>query len=109
MSRSGCCVSATSSWGTLLLSGSYRSGETEGVYMSTITSEDNVLERVHTLEKGLEVQTATQGGAQATQAATQAGAQAAQAAATAGMGAAIVSGAVAFVVGLFLGITIARS
>ena len=66
-------------------------------------------QELDTVKCDLAVQTATQAGAQATQAATTAGAQATQAAAQAGMAAAVVSGAVAFVVGLFLGMAVVNS
>jgi len=53
-------------------------------------------------------QAATQAGQAATQAATQAGQAATTAAAQAGLATTVGAGAVAFVVGMFLGITIAR-
>ena len=75
---------------------------------------------VEDLKRQQEVSAATQAGTQATQAATQAGAEATQAAvqagqasttaaAQAGLASTVAAGAVAFVVGLFLGITIARA
>lgn len=78
-----------------------------------------VAEKLQMLEKEQAVQAATQSGAQATQAATQAGAQAAQmatqagqAAATgasiAGLAAAVASGAAGLIIGIFLGMSIAR-
>ena len=77
-------------------------------------------ENVQDVRHDLDVQAATQAGAQSTQAATQAGAQATQAAAQAGqaatqaaavsgLAAAVASGFVAFVVGIFLGMAITRS
>lgn len=84
---------------------------------SNMPSDSDLKQELDQVKQDLAVQAATQAGAQATQAATQAGAQATQAATTAGaqatqaaaqagMAAAIVSGAVAFVVGLFLGLSI---
>jgi hypothetical protein len=83
-------------------------------------TDDDLKQELETVKLDLAVQTATQAGAQATQAATQAGAQATQAAtqagmattnaaAQAGMAAAVISGAVAFVVGMFLGLAINNS
>lgn len=54
-------------------------------------------------------QAATQAGAQATQAATQAGQAATTAAAQAGLASTVAAGAVAFVVGVFMGMAIARA
>jgi hypothetical protein len=54
-------------------------------------------------------QAATQAGQAAAQAATQAGQAATTAAAQAGLATTVGAGAVAFVIGIFLGITIARS
>lgn len=65
---------------------------------------DTTTERVHALE----VAQATQAGAQATMAATQAGATSATAAAHAGTWATMAAGSVALVVGIFLGLTIAK-
>jgi hypothetical protein len=75
---------------------------------------------IEDLKRQHEVTEATQAGAQATQAATQAGAEATQAAvqagqattmaaAQAGLASSVAAGAVAMVVGLFLGMAIARS
>ena len=69
---------------------------------SSMPDNNELKQELDTVKCDLVVQTATQAGAQATQAATQAGAQATQAAA-------VVSGAVAFVVGLFLGMTVINS
>ncbi len=73
-------------------------------------AESNDLQQnVQDLRHDLDVQAATQAGAQATQAATQAGAQATQAAAVSGLAAAVASGFVCLVVGTLLGIAIAQS
>jgi hypothetical protein len=69
---------------------------------------DQLTERLSNLEKAQAVQAATQAGAEATQAATLAGAQATQAAAHAGTWSTMAAGAVALVVGMFLGVTITR-
>jgi hypothetical protein len=91
-----------------------------GVPMSTDTMQrGEVDEKVHELEKSQAVQAAAQSGAQATQAATQAGAQATQAAAQAGqaattgasiagLAAAVGAGFGGFIIGVFLGLAIAR-
>ena len=70
---------------------------------------NDVQQDVQDLRHDLDVQAATQAGAQSTQAATQAGAQATQAAAVSGVAAAVASGFVAFVIGIFLGMAIAKS
>ncbi len=73
-------------------------------------AESNDLQQnVQDLRHELDVQAATQAGAQATQAATQAGAQATQAAAVSGLAAAVACGFVCLVVGTLLGIAIAQS
>jgi hypothetical protein len=61
---------------------------------------------VETLKRDLAVQQATQAGAEATQSAAQAGQMATVTASQAGMSAAMISGFVALVVGLFLGMTV---
>jgi len=66
-------------------------------------------QRVSELEKAQAVQAATQAGAEATQAAAMSGAQATQAAAHAGTWATMAAGSISLVVGIFLGVTIARS
>jgi ElaB/YqjD/DUF883 family membrane-anchored ribosome-binding protein len=71
--------------------------------------ESDVAERLHSLETAQAVQTATEAGAQATMAATQAGASATTAAAHAGTWSTMASGAVGFVVGIFLGLAIGKS
>jgi hypothetical protein len=69
----------------------------------------DVAERVSALEKAQAVQAATQAGAEATQAATQAGMTATQAASQAGVVGMMAAGSIALIVGIFLGIAIARS
>lgn len=76
--------------------------------MSMPESTD-VAERLSALEKAQAVQAATQAGAEATQAATQAGTTATQAAAQAGIVGMMATGSIALIVGIFLGITIAKS
>jgi len=66
--------------------------------MKEITMENDDLERVHALET-----------AQATQAATLAGAQATQTAAHTGTWAVMAAGSVSLIVGIFLGMAIAKS
>jgi hypothetical protein len=75
---------------------------------TTSADQDDLGQRLSDLEKAQAVQAATQAGAQATQAATLAGAQATQAAAHAGTWSTMAAGAVALVVGMFLGVTITR-
>jgi hypothetical protein len=85
-----------------------------------MTESNDVQQEVQDLRHDLDVQAATQAGAQSTQAATQAGAQATQAAtqagqaatqaaAVSGVAAAVGSGFVAFVVGIFLGMAIVKA
>ncbi|MDP9456797.1 MAG: hypothetical protein M3Q60_13710 [Actinomycetota bacterium] len=85
-----------------------------------MTENNDVQQSVQDLRHDLDVQAATQAGAQATQAATQAGAQATQAAtqvgqaatqaaAVSGLAAAVAAGFVCLVVGTLLGIAIAQS
>jgi hypothetical protein len=76
--------------------------------MSMPESTD-VAERVSALEKAQAVQAATQAGAEATQAATQAGMTATQAASQAGVVGMMAAGSIALIVGIFLGIAIAKS
>jgi hypothetical protein len=76
--------------------------------MSMPDSTD-VAERLGAVEKAQAVQAATQAGAEATQAATLAGAEATQAAAHAGTIGIMAAGSVALIVGIFLGIAIAKS
>ena len=76
---------------------------------ATSTPDQNDLaQRLSDLEKAQAVQATTQAGAEATQAATLAGAQATQAAAHAGTWSTMGAGAIALVVGIFLGVTISR-
>ncbi|MFD9432038.1 hypothetical protein [Streptomyces sp. NPDC060002] len=65
--------------------------------------------KIQTLETGLAVQEAAMAGAQATQAATQAGMTSTFTATQAGTWSVMAVGSVALVVGLFLGITIAKN
>ena len=74
-----------------------------------MAESNDVQQDVQDLRHDLDVQAATQAGAQSTQAATQAGAQATQAAAQAGLAAAVGSGFVAFIVGIFLGMAIVKT
>ena len=69
---------------------------------------DDVAKRVEQLEKTQAVQAATHAGAEATHAASLAGAQATQAAAHAGTWMTMAAGSVALVVGMFLGLAIAK-
>ncbi|MDX6592802.1 MAG: hypothetical protein QOJ13_1998 [Gaiellales bacterium] len=76
---------------------------------SQTTTQEDMGQRMSALEKAQAVQAATQAGAEATQAATLAGAQSTQAAAHAGTWATMAAGSIALVVGIFLGVTIAKS
>ena len=69
---------------------------------------DDLKERIHALETAQATAAATTAGMEATNAATTAGLQAAQAAATAGTFAVMAAGSVSLIVGLFLGMTIAK-
>lgn len=71
-----------------------------------MATEEDLAQRVHALETAQAVQAAVQVGAQATQAAVQAGAATTTAAAHAGTWAVFVTGGVAFVAGIFLGVNI---
>ncbi len=71
--------------------------------------ENDMSERVQSLETAQAVQVATQTGAQATQAATQAGQAATTAAAHAGTWATMGAGGAGLIVGMFLGLAIAKS
>jgi hypothetical protein len=75
----------------------------------SMQDSNDLTERVHALETGQAVQTAIQTGAQATQAATDAGMTAANVATHAGTWTTMVAGAAALIVGIFLGIAIAKS
>jgi hypothetical protein len=74
-----------------------------------MAENNDVQQDVQDLRHDLDVQAATQAGAQSTQAATQAGQAATQAAAVSGVAAAVGSGFVAFVVGIFLGMAIVKA
>ena len=65
-------------------------------------------QEIETMKIDLAVQQATQAGAQATQAATQAGQATTQAAAHAGVMMTMAAGWVGFIVGIFLGLAMAR-
>lgn len=64
--------------------------------------------KVHDLEKALAVEQATQAGVQATQAATQAGMTSTFSAAHAGTWSVMGAGSIALVVGLFIGVAVAK-
>ena len=74
-----------------------------------MAESNDVQQQVQDVRHDLDVQAATQAGAQATQAATQAGAQATQAAAMSGLAAAVASGFIALIVGIFLGMAIVKA
>lgn len=71
--------------------------------------QNDLQQKVQQLEKAQEVAAATQVGAQATQAAAQAGQAATAAASMAGLGGTVAAGAVSLIVGIFLGMAIARA
>lgn len=71
--------------------------------------ESDVQGRLNSLETAQAVQAATAAGAQATMAATQAGQSATTAAAHAGTWSTMAAGAGGFIVGIFLGLAIAKS
>lgn len=70
---------------------------------------DELRERIHALETAQATQAATTAGMEATNAATTAGLQAAQAAAQAGTWAVMVASSAGLVVGMFLGMAIAKA
>ena len=70
------------------------------------TAPKDVRGEIQDLRKAMEVQAATQAGAQATQAAAQAGAQATQAAAQAGTWSTMLAGGAGLVVGMFLALAL---
>lgn len=72
-------------------------------------STDELAKELEELKTQVAVQGATAAGAQATQAATQAGAAATQAAGMAGLASAVGAGAAGFIVGLFMGMAIAKA
>jgi hypothetical protein len=71
--------------------------------------DDKILERVHALETAQATAEAVQSGAEATQAATQAGMSSTTAAAHAGTWSTMVGSAAGLIVGIFLGLAIAKS
>ena len=70
---------------------------------------DDLKERIHALETAQATQAATTAGMEATQTAVTAGMQATQAAAQVGTWAVMAAGSVSMVVGIFLGIAIAKA
>ena len=77
--------------------------------MSMPENDQEVRERLHSLETAQAVQVATQTGAQATQAATQAGQASTTAAAHAGTWSTMGAGGACLIAGIFLGLAIAKS
>jgi hypothetical protein len=71
--------------------------------------DDKTLERIHALEVAQATQAATQAGSVATLTAAQTGAATTNAAAQAGTVATMAAGSIALIVGLFLGLAIARA
>ena len=71
--------------------------------------EGDLLDRIHKLEVAQATQAAAAAGAEATQAATQAGAVATGAASVAGLASAVASGAGGFIIGMFMGMAIAKA
>jgi hypothetical protein len=69
---------------------------------------DEMTGKIHALETAEATQAATTAGMESTNAATVAGLQAAQAAAQAGTWAVMTAGSVSLIVGMFLGMTIAK-
>jgi hypothetical protein len=70
---------------------------------------DDLREKVHELETAQATQAATTAGMESTNAATTAGMQATQAAAQAGTWAVMIAGSAGLIVGIFLGMAIAKS
>jgi len=70
---------------------------------------DDLKERIHALETAQATQAATTAGMESTNAATTAGLQAAQAAAQAGTWAVMAAGSAGLIVGIFLGMAIAKA
>ncbi len=70
---------------------------------------DDLKERIHSLETAQATQAATTAGMEATQTAATAGMQAAQAAAQVGTWAVMAAGSVSLIVGMFLGMAIAKA
>ncbi|HVE93825.1 MAG TPA: hypothetical protein VNB24_02815 [Acidimicrobiales bacterium] len=71
-------------------------------------SNDDLLERVHTLETAQATQTAAMAGAESTQAALQAGNMATTTAMATGTMTTMAAGSISLILGIFLGLTIAR-
>jgi hypothetical protein len=71
--------------------------------------DDDMKERIHALETAQATQAATTAGMEATQTAATAGMQAAQAAAQVGTWAVMAAGSVSLIVGMFLGMAIAKA
>ena len=71
--------------------------------------DGEVMDRIHKLEVAQATQVAAAAGTEATLAATQAGATATTAASVAGLAGAVASGAGGFIVGIFLGMAIAKA
>jgi hypothetical protein len=70
---------------------------------------DDLKERIHQLETAQATQAASTAGMEATQTAVTTGMQATQAAAQAGTWAVMISGSAGLIVGIFLGLAIAKS
>jgi len=70
---------------------------------------DELKDRIHAVETAQATQAATTAGMESTNAATTAGMQATQAAAQAGTWAVMISGAGSLIVGIFLGMAIAKA
>jgi hypothetical protein len=70
---------------------------------------EDLKERIHSLETAMATQTATTAGMESTNAATTAGLQAAQAAAQAGTWAVMAGSGISLIVGMFLGMAIAKT
>lgn len=85
-------------------SGSQNPTAKKGTEMS-----EELIDRIHKLEVSQATQAAAATGAEATQAAAMAGAATTGAAGVAGLGAAVMSGSVSLIVGIFLGMAVARA
>jgi hypothetical protein len=70
---------------------------------------DDLKERIHALETAQATQAATTAGMEATQTAVTTGMQATQAAAQAGTWAVMAAGSVSLIVGMFLGMAVAKT
>lgn len=82
--------------------------ETTNEHEEMAMDADETQERIHALETAQATQAATTAGMEATQTATTGGLQAAQAAAQAGTWAVMATGFISLIVGIFLGMTIAK-